>query len=452
MTKQRLALSREDTRQKQFDLHRRTPVDDLVADRLGLATPLSRKKLDKARMALLRQTVKYAKAGSPLYRRRLASLDEASLRTEIDLERLPLLASAELAATDPSLLAVSLSRVARVVTLQTSGSTGQPKRVLYGTEDLAATREFFQRGMTSLIDAEARVLVLLPWEVPDSVGDLLIQALAEGGVYAEGLWPPIEPEATAAMVRRQALSCVVGLPQHLLALSIALRPGDVRTMLLCSDYAAPALRRCIEEECDCETFLHYGSTESGLGGGVECYRHCGCHLRESDLLVEIVDSVSGRQLPEGERGEVVITTLGHRAMPLIRYRTGDEARLIRSPCDCGGITARLVDIGGRLKGVVLASGGRLHSRELDDRLFKTRGLLDYRAILDRVDKADRLRLEVVATPGIGNAAVNEVGRLLLQVAVIRESLAEGSLVLGAVEQVERFAPDHTVKRTILDLR
>ncbi len=431
--------------------YERTPVDALVAKRLGLREPLVRHDLEKAQLALLRQTIDHARSGSPLYRRRLVEVEIDSLQAETDLERIPLLTAADLATEGSQLLAVSLSQVARVVTLQTSGSTGEPKRLSYSTDDLRATREFFWYGIKSLIGSDDRVLVLLPWEVPDGVGDLLIRVLLEKGVHAEGLWPPLDPAETAAIIEERQLSCVVGLPQHLLALSISLQPGLVRSMLLCSDYAPPTLRRRIEKGCGCETFLHYGSTESGLGGAVECRLHNGCHLRESDLLVEIINPVSGLRMPEGERGEVVITTLGRRAMPLIRYRTGDLGRLERSPCGCGGITARLLDIGGRMRGVSLASGELLFARDLDDTLYEAAGLLDYRAALDRVGDSDRLQLEVVAVPGT-RGLEDEVRRLLLQMACIRDSVALEKLVVGAVRQVDRFTATHTVKRTILDQR
>ena len=92
-------------------------------------------------------------------------------------------------------------------------------------------------------------------------------------------------------------------------------------------------------------------------------------VRESELLIEIIDPESGEQLPEGEEGEVVLTTLGREAMPLIRYRTGDIASLDRYQCLCGGITARLCNIYGRRNSCVLSDGFILCSQELDDVLF-----------------------------------------------------------------------------------
>jgi phenylacetate-coenzyme A ligase PaaK-like adenylate-forming protein len=229
--------------------------------------------------------------------------------------------------------------------------------------------------------------------------------------------------------------------------------GQLKSMLLCSDYAPAALRRRIEENCGCETFLHYGATESGLGGAVECGAHDGCHIRESELLIEIIDPKSGKVLPDGECGEVVLTTLGREAMPLIRYRTGDMASLDRSGCSCGGVTARLKNIRGRMERCLLSSGALLYSQDIDEYLFEVPGLLDYRVSLATAETtgADRLELEFQALAGSGRIA-DELVLSLGQVPAIRAGLAATTLELGAVRQVAAFAAVHTQKRTIIDQR
>ena len=427
-----------------------TPVDDLVARRLGINQPIRRKEIDQAQMDAFRRTVLHARTNSPFYRQHLAGISSAAVRTPADLSHLPLLTGMDVARQGQRLLCLSQSRVARVVSLQTSGSTGPPKRLSFTASDLIATSEFFFQGMHSLIDGGDRVLVILPFTLPDSVGDLLIRALRNGGIYAQGIWPPDSSQNMAALIRRQQLTCAVGLPQHLLALALQIGPGQLKSMLLCSDYASAALRTQIEAACGCETFLHYGATESGLGCAVECMMHRGCHIRESDLLLEIVDPQTCRVLPEGEVGEVVITTLNRRAMPLIRYRTGDMASLDRSPCTCGGKTARLCNIRGRLNPCLLADGGHLFSQDLDDWLYRISGLLDYRLTLERGEK-EQLHVDFIADSGKKEVST-EIHRILLQVPVIRDNLTLGNAVIGLVRQVESFTATHTVKRTILDQR
>lgn len=434
---------------RQSPADKTTPVDGLVAARLGLDGPLRREQLERAQLDSLCRTLRHAQANSPFYRERLAGVVPEELRSLADLARLPLLTAGDIASQAPRLLSVSQSQVKRVITMQTSGSTGVPKRLSFTAEDLLATREFFLHGMHSLMGDDDRVLVLLPFVQPDSVGDLLLRALQDGGIVAQGLWPP-QPVATVAeIIDDRKMNCIVGLPQHLLAVAHHIGQGVVKSMLLCSDYAAPALRRRIEAACGCQTFLHYGATESGLGGAVECFVQKGCHIRESELLVEIIDPGTGEILPDGRVGEVAITTLGREAMPLIRYRTGDMASLDRSPCRCGGTTARLDHIRGRLVGSRLA-GGLLLSQDVDDQLYEIPGLLDYRISLERANP-DRLLVDYVATA----AAVNfeeEIRRMLLQIPAISDSCTNKKLLIGMIRRVNGFAATHTVKRTILDQR
>ena len=429
----------------------RTSVDPLVQRRLAINGEMGRKDLEQAQLQALRSTLHYALKHSPYYREQLAGCDPEQLKTYGDLEEIPFLTPHAITKQGHRLLCVSQSRVARVVTLHTSGSTGVPKRFSFSTDDLASTADFFLHGMHTFVNEADRVLVLLPYQQPASVGELLIDALAGGGIHAEGMWPPLPGGSDLPQqIREGRITCVVGLPQHLLAVSALVSPGELRSMLLCSDYASPALRSRIEENCGCRTYLHYGTTESGLGGGVECLMHAGCHLRESDLLVEIVDPYTGRQLPDGVAGEVVLTTLGREAMALVRYRTGDIAVLDRSTCACGGVTARLRSIRGRMDGCLLPSGALLYSQDMDDSLFLVPGLLDYRVRLDR-GSVDQLHIDYMAVPGFMEI-VGDLMTMTAKVPAIRDNLASGKLVMGIFKQVDAFAAIHTLKRTLIDQR
>ena len=95
----------------------------------------------------------------------------------------------------------------------------------------------------------------------------------------------------------------------------------------------------LEKALGSKLYPHYGSRECGLGGAVTCEAFEGMHLRENHMIPEIIDE-KGNVLPEGEYGELVLTTIGADAMPLIRYRTGDYTRIL-PPCPCGGVTKRL---------------------------------------------------------------------------------------------------------------
>ena len=90
--------------------------------------------------------------------------------------------------------------------------------------------------------------------------------------------------------------------------------------------------------------MHYGMTETGLGGAVSCSSHAGYHIREADLYFEIIDPETGQRQPDGKRGEIVFTTLNRRGMPLIRYRSGDISQILVQKCPCGSIIRRFGNI------------------------------------------------------------------------------------------------------------
>ena len=181
--------------------------------------------------------------------------------------------------------------------------------------------------------------------LPGNVGALLATALERMGVTPIPHGSLLDlPEAVAKLRHHQPTS-VVGSPVQVLALlryadEVAGVPARMRTALLTTDHVPGSIVRRLRGS-GCDVFEHYGMTEMGLGGAVDCEAHAGYHLREPDLFLEIVDPRSGEVLPEGAVGEVVLTTLTRRGMPLLRYRTGDLSRFVPGPCPCGTALRRL---------------------------------------------------------------------------------------------------------------
>jgi phenylacetate-coenzyme A ligase PaaK-like adenylate-forming protein len=126
----------------------------------------------------------------------------------------------------------------------------------------------------------------------------------------------------------------------------------------------------------------------------------GYHLREADLLFEIIDPVSGLPIPDGEWGEVVFTTLTRRGMPLIRYRTGDRSRFLTDPCPCGTVLRRLDRVSGRLaEAVPLPGGGTLSVTELDELILSDPSVLMFHAELTSRERCDVLTVTVRTAGG-----------------------------------------------------
>ena len=184
------------------------------------------------------------------------------------------------------------------------------------------------------------------------MGDLLAIGLQRLGAVPIKHGPVRDAAATLDVIRQEKINVLVGVPTHVL--SLARQPNapklQLKSVLLTTDHVPNAIKHAVEERFACQVYNHYGMTEMGLGGGVECEARRGYHLREADLLFEIVDPNTGEVLPDGEYGEVVFTTLTRRGMPLIRYRTGDVSRFIPGQCPCGTRLKTLERITHRLSG------------------------------------------------------------------------------------------------------
>ena len=276
-------------------------------------------------MAALNDQLACAAARSQYYRESLgAFLPLPSLDA---LERLPFLTAELLRTQGRRLVCVSASEVSRIVSLRTSGTSGDAKRLYFTRGDLERTVAFFAEGMAWMTAPGDRVAVLMPCAAPDGIGDLLCRALRRLGAepLAIGVRQDFEQLGRALLDARPAV--LVGFPWQVRLLALlcpALRP---RASLLSADYIPATLPALLRAQWGCAPLAHFGMTETGYGCAVEHPCAPGMVLRADELLAEIVDPDSGRRLPPGQPGELVLTTLRREAMPLVRYRTGDLAAL-----------------------------------------------------------------------------------------------------------------------------
>lgn len=336
----------------------------------------SREALDRWQLERLREALAYAKERSPFYGEHLRAVRPESIRSREDLAQIPFTTADQLRADPRSWLCCGGKEVERIVTLKTSGTTALPKRVFFRKEDQERTVDFFAHGMGELVSPGDRVLILMPGRQPGSVGDLLGRALERMGVSAVQGGPVADLQAGCDLLRDSGCNSLVGIPVQVLGLAeyMARFPAKQRprlkSVLLSADAAHPALIRRVRALLGCEVFNHFGMTEMGFGVAVECSAHEGCHIRENHILVEVIDPETGEVLPDGRPGEFVFTTLDRRAMPFLRYRTGDSGLLLPGPCPCGSFVRRMLPQGGRC-----ADRGRLWA--LDSVLLACPGVADY---------------------------------------------------------------------------
>jgi len=358
----------------------RQPLDRWIAGRLGVgpSEPLTRPALESWQDRRLAETVRRARR-SRFYGPRLAHLTDDEVQTRQDLARLPLTGVDDLSADPYAFLCLSQDRVERIVTQQSSGTTAPPKRMFSSREDLAISLQFFQHGLAQMTAPDERVLVLLPGTAPDGVADLLRQAILALGAHpilAGGL----DVAQIATLLGDRPVDLVIGHPTQVLAVARLTAPPaspcrPPGTVLLCADRISPVVQKAIFAAWNCEIFAEWGMTELGYGGGVDCARHAGYHLQESDILVEIIDPRDASPCPPGTVGEIVVTTLTRTGMPLLRFRTGDHSRLIGVPCTCGSPLLRL-DADIRRPAI---HDGLAGIASVDDALFALTDVLDVAA-------------------------------------------------------------------------
>lgn len=333
-------------------------LDAWLMRRCGAREPaLLPAALQARQTELFRATAERARRLSRFYRERFRALAPeffSSAFSPADAAALPCTRPEDLLDWK-RFLCISQSGIERMVTLESSGTSGPPKRLAFSRSDLEATKEFFRVGMSLLLRPGERALTLWPGaRRPDGVGDLLRRALEEDGIAVAAGNPCPDAHSLRREMEEHRPHAVVAAPGQLAVLlellsstpeARAFAPSGI---LSSAETLPPALADALNRRFGCLVLDHYGLTESGYGGGVECPAHDGYHLRELDLFVEIVDPESDAPLPDGQEGEIVITTLGREAMPLIRYRTGDAASMRPGPCNCGSPLRRLSPVRGRI--------------------------------------------------------------------------------------------------------
>lgn len=433
-----------------------SPIENWTARQIGLpgGENLSLQALRAYQLDRLNATLAHAVVNSPFYGHRLQSC--GPLRKLEELNRLPFTTAAHLSGQGLQMLAVSQSKIDRIVTLRSSGTTGQAKRLYFTRADLRRTQDFFRCGMSQVLQPGSRVLVLLPGDLPDSQGRLLAEALETVDVECEIYGLLNKPGHAASLLVKEPFDCVVGIPTQVLALvrhpmAADVPRGRIGGVFLTSDYVPSALVQDIRRIWGCPAFNHYGMTELGLTGGVECQALSGYHLRETDFYFEVIDPDSGKGLPAGETGEVVVTSLQRTGMPLIRYRTGDLARFIDTPCPCGSSLPRLSKLQGRLAGQIDIGGPlKLSMSDLDEALFTISGLLNYRVRLYTPASGKKaLQLTLETLPGRERQTRDTINRRLPAIPALHEAAATGALVLLPAQLAEApFSASARTKRMI----
>lgn len=423
----------------------RPPIENHIRDR---EEALPRDELAALQLARLRDVVARV-ANVPFYREAFAlrGITPKSMRSLDDLRRLPFTTKDDLRRYHPlGFLTVPRDQLARIH--GSSGTTGKPTFVAYTAKDL-----------TLWSDLCARFLVAGGLKSQHTVHVAFGYGLFTGGF---GLHYGIEKVGAAIVpaasgnTRRQieiiqdlGAEVLVCTPSYALTIAETARELGIDPRSLPLKYAhfgaepwTEEMRQEIESQMDLLAFNNYGLSEL-IGPGVsgECAMRDGMHLQEDHFLVECLDPDTLEPMPDGEEGELVITALTKEAMPLLRYRTRDIARLDRSPCACGRTTARMSRVTGRTDDMLIIRGVNVFPSQIEEALLRVEGTTPHYMIeVERPATLDQLTVRVEVLPELLSDRMDRmqhlrdrIGKEILTVASIRATVE-----LVAPRTLERF--------------
>ena len=296
-----------------------------------------------------------------------------------------------------------------------SGTTGVPRITAQCASDLPLLRQTYKRffefaGLRS-DDVVANTFTYGPlagaWSSTracEEIGATLLPA-------SNGRTTP--PERLVTLIERIGLTTIIGMPSYLThiakiaeGMGVALQESSVRLLIIAGEGATSAARRELSERWGAETRNFYASSDVDWVA-IECEASAatggelGSHIFQDQCHVEILDS-TGRSLPAGESGEVVITSWTRQSSPRIRYRTGDRSRIDDAPCECGRLSPRVMPIAGRTDQAVRFHGVTVRPEEVEKVLSGRFGRdvqfrLRHQGAMERADAKEALVIEVECT-------------------------------------------------------
>lgn len=403
---------------------------------------LERGDLERLQLARLDQTLKRAMRSAHYGKRfRELGLDADAIRTLADVERLPLTTKEDLRQEWPyGFLACSRDEIIRMHS--SSGTTGRATVIFHTAGDVAA--------WTNLL---ARSMYMTGMRRSDVFQNMMSYGLFTGGLGfhygAEQLGALVIPAGAGNSKRQIQLmrdfetTAIHIIPSYALHLSTVFTETGVdprkatklRIAFLGAEPHSEKMRRKIEAFYGFKGYNSYGLSEmNGPGMAFECQEQQGMHIWEDNYIVEIIDPVTLKRLPEGEEGELVATTLLREGMPILRYRTKDLTRIIPGPCPCGRTHRRIERIKGRTDDMMILKGVNVFPIQIEKKLMEIPGVgTNYLIILDQADYTDQMTVKVEVQQAFFRGDLGQLEALRRRIV---EELRSEILITPKVDLVE----------------
>ncbi|NPE29838.1 phenylacetate--CoA ligase [Methanococcoides sp. SA1] len=386
--------------------------------------------------------VKYVYEHSPFYRKRFddAGIKPEDIKSLDDVNKLPFTYKKDLRDTYPTgMFCVPNNKLVRFHV--SSGTTGKPTVVGYTDNDIKAWSTSLARALTSI-----------------GVGRNDIMQIGYGyGLFTGGLGMHYGAEETGCTVlptssgntERQidlmqdlGTSVIGCTPSYFLFMIEAAKEAGIsfqedtnlRVGVFGAEPWSEEMRKRIEESSGIKAYDIFGTSELSGPLFTECSEQHGIHIWADQFLVEVIDPETGEPVADGERGELVITTLVKEALPLIRYRIGDITVLNWDECECGRTHPRIMRVLGRADDMLIVRGINVFPSQVESVLMKIPEVGEhFMIIVDRVNELDIMKVQIEMTDLAFSDKVNDIINLEKKVAAALKGVLNIAVKVELVE-------------------
>ena len=403
---------------------------------------LSREEIEKLQLERLQKTVKHC-MNSPFYKKRFEEngLTPDDIQSLDDLQKIPFTTKQDLRDTYPfGIASVSLDKAVRLHS--SSGTTGNPTVIIHTQKDL-----------DEWANAVARCLHMVGLRPGDVFQNSSGYGMFTGGLgfqYGAERLGMLTVPAAAGNTKRQlkfitdfGTTALHAIPSYVTRMYEVMQEMGIdprkdtklKTLVIGAEPHSEEQRRRIEEMMGVKAYNSFGMSEMcGPGVAFECQEQNGLHIWEDYYIVEIIDPETLKPVPEGEVGELVLTTINREGMPLLRYRTRDLTRILPGECPCGRHHKRLDRMKGRSDDMIILKGVNIFPIQIETVLMQFKELSsNYLITLETKDSNDEMMIEVE----LEKLFTDDYGRLQVLTKNITRVLKDEILVTPYVKLVPK---------------
>jgi len=386
-------------------------------------------------------TVKHVYDNVPYYRNMMEEkgVTPADIKSADDLHKLPFITKDDLRDAYPyGLLAVPLSEAVRIQS--TSGTTGRRVVAFYTQHDIDLWDDCCARAIMAAGGTKDDVV-----HVSYGYGLFTGGPGLNGGSHKVGsLTLPMSSGNTDRQIQfmidlGSTILCCTPSYAAYLAETICERGLQEQIKLKAGIFGAEAwseeMRQDIQNKLGIKAYDIYGLTEiSGPGVSFECSAQTGMHINEDHFIAEIIDPQTGEVLPDGEKGELVFTSITKEAFPLLRYRTRDICVLSHEECPCGRTHVKMTKPMGRSDDMLIVKGVNVFPSQIETVLLNKGYPANYQITVSREHNSDKLEVQVEMTPEMFSDSLGQIAKRE------EELIAELKAMLGIYAKVQLVAP------------